>query len=49
MNFEDMQSDASQFKDLYTIQPSEFAAEFQGVATPSHLEVYSYALYNWSL
>ena len=35
---------------IYTpSQPSEFAAEFQGFATPNHLKVYSHLHHNWSL
>ena len=42
MNFEDMKSGARQFKDYIHHHSllSEFAAEFQGFATPSHLKVY---------
>ena len=35
---------------IYTpSQPSEFAAEFQGFASPIHLKVYSHLHHNWSL
>lgn len=32
-----------------TSQPSEFAAEFQSCATPSHVKVNSHLHHNWSL